>query len=62
MAEVKIRDIDEKTRRLRAIRKALAVLIDSCACRSGALLCPILEALDDEETPRLRRAQLNWFR
>ncbi len=56
MAEVKIRDIDEKTRRLRAIRKALSVLIDSCACRSGALECPILEALDDEGTPRLRRA------
>ncbi len=56
MAEVKIRDIDEKTRRLRAIRKALSVLIDSCACRSGALECPILEALDDEETPRLRKA------
>ena len=56
MAEVKIRDIDEKTRRLQAIRKALSVLIDSCACRSGALECPILEAFDDEGTPRLRWA------
>ncbi len=56
MAEAKIRDIDEKTRRLRAIRKALSVLIDSCGCRHGALECPILEALDDEGTPRLRRA------
>ncbi len=56
LAEAKIRDIDEKTRRLRAIRKALTVLTESCACRSGALECPILEALDDEGTPRLPRA------
>ncbi len=55
MALGKIRDIEEKTRRLRAIRKALGVLVDSCDCRSKPLECPILEALDDE-TPQKRRA------
>ncbi len=32
IALAKIRDIDEKTHRLRAIRKALNVLVDSCSC------------------------------
>jgi Hg(II)-responsive transcriptional regulator len=56
LAEAKIRDIDEKTRRLRAIRKALTVLTESCACRGSALECPILEALDDEGSQRPRKA------
>ena len=56
LAEAKIRDIDEKTRHLRAIRKALTVLTDSCACRGSALECPILEALDDEGSKRTRKA------
>ena len=55
MALAKIQDVDEKTRRLQAIRRALGVLIDSCACRSKPLECPILEALDDE-TPQKRKA------
>lgn len=54
LAEAKIRDIEEKTRRLRAIRKALTVLIESCACRGQRLECPILEALEDEKTARRR--------
>ena len=56
LAEAKIRDIDEKTRHLRAIRKALTVLTDSCACRGSALECPILEALNDEGSKRTRKA------
>ena len=52
MALAKIRDIDEKTRRLRAIRKALDVLVDSC--RGKRMECPILEALEDD-TPRRKR-------
>lgn len=56
LAEAKIRDIDEKTRHLRAIRKALTVLTESCACRGSALECPILEALDDEGPKRTRKA------
>lgn len=55
IAQAKIRDIDEKTRRLRAIRKALTVLIDSCACRGEPLECPILEALDNGGEGERRR-------
>ena len=54
MAFGKIQDVEEKTRRLRAIRKALGVLVDSCACRSKPLECPILEALDDETAKKKR--------
>jgi len=56
LAQAKIRDIDEKTRHLRAIRKALTVLTESCACRGSSLECPILEALDDESCNRERPA------
>ncbi len=55
IALAKIRDIDEKTRRLRAIRKALDVLVDSCSCRSERMECPILEALEDDAPRRKRR-------
>ena len=54
IALAKIRDIDEKTHRLRAIRKALNVLVDSCSCRGERMECPILEALEDG-TPRRKR-------
>jgi MerR family transcriptional regulator, mercuric resistance operon regulatory protein len=54
----KIRDIDEKTRRLRAIRKALSILVDSCSCRGERMECPILEALEDD-TPRRKRRPSN---
>ena len=58
LALAKIRDIDEKTRRLRAIRKALDVLVDSCSCRGERMECPILEALEDD-TPRRKRRRSN---
>lgn len=45
-AEVKLLDIDEKLRDLSAMRTALAGLVDTCACQSGAVYCPILEALE----------------
>jgi MerR family mercuric resistance operon transcriptional regulator len=48
LAAARLGDVDEKINRLRAIRKALATLVESCACRGQALECPILEALDDE--------------
>ncbi len=52
IALAKIRDIDEKTHRLRAIRKALNVLVDSCSCRGERMECPILEALEDRTSRR----------
>jgi MerR family transcriptional regulator, mercuric resistance operon regulatory protein len=47
LALAKIADIDRKTRGLQAMRESLTVLVDSCACRSRRLECPILEALEE---------------
>jgi len=54
LAETKIKDIEEKVRRLRAMRKALGILLDTCVC-NGTRECPILEALNDDAAPRRRR-------
>ncbi len=48
-AEVKIRDIDEKIRALRSMRRALSKLTAECAGRGGITECPILDALDDDD-------------
>lgn len=45
-AEAKISDIDQKLRRLKAMRSALAALVKSCAA-NRAHHCPLLEALDE---------------
>lgn len=55
LAAAKLADVDEKIGCLRAIRKAVATLLESCACRGQALECPILEALDDEPAEDERR-------
>jgi len=55
LAAAKLADVDQKIGRLRAIRKAVSTLIESCACRGEALECPILEALDDEQPASERR-------
>lgn len=47
-ASTKIADIDQKLRRLRAMKHALRALVDSCATEGATRTCPILEALDDE--------------
>jgi Hg(II)-responsive transcriptional regulator len=53
IAATKIADVDQKIRRLQAIKRALGVLVKSCACSQGAVECPILDALDDDDhTPR----------
>lgn len=49
VAEAKIRDIEEKVRRLRSMLRALGKLVESCKCKGSQLECPILEALDDHE-------------
>lgn len=48
LAQAKVRDIDQKIHRLQAMRKALGILINACACGSRNLDCPIIEALNDE--------------
>lgn len=50
LAAAKVRDIDEKVRYLRAMRRALGVLLESCDCAGQDLACPILEALDDRSS------------
>lgn len=46
LAAAKIRDIEEKVRDLKSMKKALNVLVESCACKGTAPECPILEALE----------------
>jgi MerR family mercuric resistance operon transcriptional regulator len=47
-AEKKLKDIDERIRSLRAVRKALLGLIRQCTGRGPVSACPILEALGAE--------------
>jgi len=51
----KLRDIEEKIRSLRAMKRALGVLVKSCNKNAAVRECPILEALDD--AARRRRAR-----
>jgi len=48
LAEVKLKDIDQKLARLQAMRSALWGLLEDCACGKRPS-CPILEALNDPE-------------
>lgn len=48
-AEEKLKDVDERIRSLRAMRKALLGLVAQCAGRGPVSECPILEALASEE-------------
>lgn len=49
MAEEKVASIDEKLRRLQAIKEALQSLIRSCRRSTKSGGCPILEALEETE-------------
>jgi Hg(II)-responsive transcriptional regulator len=51
-AEAKIEDIEQKIRHLRAMKRALGVLVASCATEGSPRHCPILEALDDGKERR----------
>ena len=44
LAVAKVRDIDERMRRLAAMRAALSGLIDACGCNDVPRECPIVEA------------------
>ncbi len=48
-AEDKVRDIDDKLRTLKAMRRALTMLIGECSSQGPATQCPILDALDSED-------------
>ena len=48
-AEAKIADVDEKLRRLQAIRKALLKLTAACVGQGPVTNCSILETLDRQE-------------
>lgn len=50
-AEAKVREVDEKIRTLRRIRKALVKLMDECSGEGPATECPILDALDSRKEP-----------
>ena len=58
LAETKIYEIDERVRQLRAIRKALTILVASCTCQGATLECPILEALDNEGARRTDKSRV----
>ncbi|MBA3759122.1 MAG: MerR family transcriptional regulator [Gemmatimonadales bacterium] len=47
LATAKLEDIELKIHRLGAMRQALQVLVEECACEGRAPACPIIEALDD---------------
>jgi MerR family mercuric resistance operon transcriptional regulator len=47
LATATLERVEEKARRLRAIRRALTTLVQSCASATSAPECPILEALED---------------
>jgi len=46
-AEAKIEDIEQKIRHLRAMKRALGLLVACCASEGSPRHCPILESLDD---------------
>ena len=56
IAEAKMRDIEQKQVRLRAIHSALGGLLRSCRNRGASLSCPILDALNDEDQGRPKGA------
>ncbi len=56
LAEAKLLDVDAKIGSLKAIRKAVSMLVESCAC-GESLECPILEALDEDGATSRRRVR-----
>jgi hypothetical protein len=42
-----VEEIEVKSRRLRAMKRALSTLVDWCVEDASTRECPILEALDD---------------
>jgi Hg(II)-responsive transcriptional regulator len=55
-AEAKIEDIEQKIRHLRAMKRALCMLVASCVTEGSPRHCPLLEALEYEKGRRRERA------
>lgn len=53
-AQAKIDDIDRKLKSLRAMKRALGVLVSTCRNDASARECPILEALDEKNRKERR--------
>lgn len=51
-ALTKIEDVDRRIESLRAMKRALGILVSSCRTDGSARKCPILEALDRERQER----------
>jgi len=49
VAESKLVEVDDKIRALRAMRAALAHLVEQCRAHGSHLHCPILDALDADD-------------
>jgi Hg(II)-responsive transcriptional regulator len=49
LAAAKVRDIEQKVRDLESMKRALNVLVESCACKGATSQCPILEAIEGAE-------------
>lgn len=47
LATAKLENIERKINQLGAMRNALHVLVEECACEGKAPACPIIEALND---------------
>lgn len=54
-AQTKIDDIETKAKSLRAMKRALAILVSSCRSERSVRECPILEALD-QKPRKVRRS------
>jgi DNA-binding transcriptional MerR regulator len=48
LADAKLREIDEKIRALRTMRRALQRLVDTCACGGDLSRCRVLDGLGNE--------------
>lgn len=53
-AQAKIEDINQKVLSLRAMKRALGVLVSSCRSDGSTRQCPILEALDEKSQKERR--------
>lgn len=58
-AAAKVREIDEKMRRLQAMATALTQLVNTCTCELGVVACPILEALEEPSAEQPRAEEVS---
>lgn len=56
LAAAKVENIERRMVQLRAMRDALVGLVETCDCEGDALVCPIIEALDDSTQDPLHEA------